>query len=417
MSDRAGLDAVKAALARMGAVEVCRRLNLDRPSVRTGQGLLVLCPWHGDRTPSCKVDTRSGAIAAFCHACKAGGDALDLVAAVHGLDPSSKVDFPEVLKLAAALAGVDLGDVRSGAYVPPPARPADPPRPPPPPVEVAALWAVCGPVTRDPEVAAWLQKRGLDPERVDAAGLARALPVDVAELGAAVAAWLRSPHYLDLDGGPVELEAAAVAQHAASVARWATLRGERPAPVPWAALGYRCLVPMFDAAGELVSVRARNVTSGEPKALPPKGWTAKGMVMANPLGRMMLDLGAWPWWAAGKVVIAEGEPDWLTWGTHDTAGAVAVLGLGGAGGWTGELAARVPSGSTVTLRTDEDDAGDRYAADIALTLRGRCKVLETGADARAARRATPPEREREQRAARPQSLPFPMGSIGQTRPR
>ena len=47
MSDRAGLDAVKAALARMGAVEVCRRLNLDRPSVATGGGLLVLCPWHG----------------------------------------------------------------------------------------------------------------------------------------------------------------------------------------------------------------------------------------------------------------------------------------------------------------------------------------------------------------------------------
>ena len=397
--DRAGLDAVKAALARMGAVEVCRRLNLDRPSVATGGGLLVLCPWHGDGTPSCKVDTRSGAIVAFCHACKAGGDVLALVAAVHGLDPSSKAAFPEVLKLAASLAGVDLGDVRSGAYVPPPARPAPPPRPPPPPVEVAALWAACGPVTRDPEVAAWLQKRGLEPERVDAAGLARALPVDVAELGAAVAAWLRSPHYLDLDGGPVELEAAAVAQHAASVARWAAFQGDRPAPVAWAALGYRCVVPMFDAAGELVSVRARNVTEGEPKALPPKGWTAKGMVMANPLGRMVLALGAWPWWAERKVVICEGEPDWLTWATRD-AGAVAVLGIAGSGGWAGELAARVPGGSRVVVRTDEDDAGDRYAEHVAASLQGLCTVLETKPSERAARRATRPERERAKRTAK-----------------
>jgi 5S rRNA maturation endonuclease (ribonuclease M5) len=408
VNDRAGLDAVKAALARMGAVEVCRRLNLDRPSVATGGGLLVLCPWHGDGTPSCKVDTRSGAIVAFCHACKAGGDALALVAAVHGLDPSSKVDFPEVLKLAAQLAGVDLGDVRSGAYVPPPARPAPPPRALPPAVEVAALWAACGPVTRDPEVAAWLQKRGLEPERVDAAGLARALPVDVAEFGATVAAWLRSPHYLDLDAGPVELEAAAVAQHAASVARWAAFQGDRPAPVAWAALGYRCVVPMFDAAGELVSVRARNVAEGEPKALPPKGWTAKGMVMANPLGRMMLALGAWPWWAAGKVVIAEGEPDWLTLSLLPEAAAAAVLGLGGAGGWTGELAARVPSGSTVRIWTDLDDAGDRYAERIAEDLQGRCTVTESEPGERAARRATRPERER---AARAQKLPFTMGTI------
>ncbi len=179
------------------------------------------------------------------------------------------------------------------------------------------------------------------------------------------------------------------------VTLWASSDVERS----WAALGYRCLVPMFDAAGELVSLRARNVTEGEPKALPPKGWTAKGMVMANPLGRMMLDLGAWPWWAERKVVICEGEPDWLTWATRD-AGTVAVLGIAGSGGWAGELAARVPGGSRVVVRTDEDDAGDRYAEHVAASLQGLCTVLETKPSERAARRATRPERERAKRTAK-----------------
>ena len=44
------------------------------------------------------------------------------------------------------------------------------------------------------------------------------------------------------------------------VPRWAAYRGARPAPVPWSELGYRLLLPMYDAMGTLQSVRARAVT-------------------------------------------------------------------------------------------------------------------------------------------------------------
>lgn len=38
--------------------------------------------------------------------------------------------------------------------------------------------------------------------------------------------------------------------------RWASYRGEAEAHAPWAVRGYCVIVPMYDAAGELRSVRA-----------------------------------------------------------------------------------------------------------------------------------------------------------------
>ncbi len=74
------------------------------------------------------------------------------------------------------------------------------------------------------------------------------------------------------------------------------------------------------------------------------------------------------------LVICEGVPDFLTWATRwgDAAEtAPAVIGII-SGSWTTEVAARVPAGTRVAVRTHGDRAGAKYAQQIAATLRDRC---------------------------------------------
>ena len=164
-------------------------------------------------------------------------------------------------------------------------------------------------------------------------------------------------------------------------------------------------------------MRVRAVIPGEadaPKALPASGYTSKGVVMADPLASMMLALGAWPEHAERRVVITEGEPDFLTWASRGVGQrTLAVLGLGGSGQWTEAIAARIPDGSTVILRTDPDDAGDRYAEEIAASLLNRCKVLESDPEGRRARRAARAAREAEKATRQPgENLTFPVYGLG-----
>jgi DNA primase len=367
---RADIDAVKRALA--DPREVCRRLGLDQQAKpQGGGGLTILCPAHGDRSPSCSV-TRGpdGTLRVRCFACGFAGDVLDLLAAVERLDRNR--DFPELLRRAAELAHVQLEREASRPMAPAKKKPSAeaiappapaPRRPFPPAEEIGAFWAMCQPVSEDPEVVRWLEGRGLSPAAIGRYDVARALP--------------RNAH----------------------PPPWASYRGDRPSAEPWTALGYRLILSLHDEAGVIRSVRARAVaTTDGPKALPPSGYAAKGLVMADPLAAMMLALGSWPEHAEKRVVISEGEPDFLTWASRGTgARTLAVLGIAGAGTWTKEIADRIPDGSTAIVRTDQDDAGDRYAEQITASLWGRCAVLESDPEARRARRATRPEREREAR--------------------
>lgn len=87
--------------------ELARRLGLElAPRPRTASRVMVACPWHHERTPSCSIVRRDGRVLAHCHGCHEGGDLLDLVAAVHGLDV--RRSFPRVLEVTAQLLGVDL---------------------------------------------------------------------------------------------------------------------------------------------------------------------------------------------------------------------------------------------------------------------------------------------------------------------
>lgn len=217
-----------------------------------------------------------------------------------------------------------------------------------PPEELEALWVGCAPLDLDAEVSAWVRSRGLDPGLVTDRDLARALP---------------------LGGLP----------------RWARCQGR-----PWSE-GWRCVIPMFDGHGRLAGLRARwsrpTAASG-PKSVAPAGARVRGLLMACALGRQILESGGVPeWWdreeagGALRVVIAEGEPDFLTWATRwneAAAHAPAVLGVV-AGSWCSELAARFQDGVRVIVRAHADAAGERYAGQVASDLAARCDVLRGGA--------------------------------------
>lgn len=328
---REDADAVKAALAALGPVALVERLGVGERARRAGGGLMIRCPWHDERSPSCSVRTvRDGGIAVHCFGCGQGGDALALVAAARALD--MRRDFRRVIAEGAELAHVSVdAPWQPTRSTTPPKVNAD---------ELAALWAACGGVYDDGELAADLRRRGLEPADVTDRDLARALPVGVV------------------------------------LPRWA-----RFARKTWAELGNRLVVPMYDATGRLTSLHARCI-GDEPRDVPPKGLSPlggriAGTVMADALGRMLLGSGEAPaWWSERVVLVEEGVPDFLTVATHygDDENAPALLGVL-TGSWTPEIAARIPDGCRVVVRTHTDVAGAKYAAAIGSSLLGRCEVF------------------------------------------
>ena len=221
-----------------------------------------------------------------------------------------------------------------------PPLPPPPDRPPYPELE-ALLWGVTHLAQRTGEALAdWLKSRGLVPELLDERSLG---------------------------------------MHLTTRPEWPWARcGRRD----WYSAGNRLLVPLWDARGRLASVRARFVGKG--KAVAPTGFAVRGLVMADATARAMLEDGLRG--PARAVVITEGEPDYLTWASavkhadpHLVAPSdAAVLGIF-SGSWTEELAARIPSGCTVHIRTDDDDTGNKYAAAVHKTLAGRCTVYRAEA--------------------------------------
>lgn len=320
--------------------KVVRGLGL-KPEQETDRYALVRCPVHGDRkSASCSVYAKNGTVNAKCRGCDWRTDVFGLVAAVEGLD--RKRDWRDVLASAAELAGMsdEADELRSGRPVH--VRKPLPPPPPapapefPPEAEVRLLWSACIPVTEDAEVAGLLRSRRID-------------PIAVATLGAAAALDPRT--------------------HQSSVPRWARFKGRLERSAPWTSTGHRLIVPVFDHEGAMRSVRAWLVTGadGVAKRVPPAGYRASGLVVANARAQRWLRGDSSP----SMIVVCEGEPDTL-------ARTVAfpnetIVGVG-SGSWTDEFAARVPYGCQVVLMTHLDEAGDRYADAIADTVKGRAQV-------------------------------------------
>jgi len=277
-----------------------------------------------------------------CHVCGASGDALSLAAAVVVGNPRpSRSEWARVFDFCA---GLGLCSPMAGEALRPPVRlvpPAAvvavaPSRPPA--GEVAELWARCVAVSDCASVAEALLGRGLSAAAVDEREIARALPADGA------------------------------------LPSWAST---------WRATGHLLVVKLYDTAGEPRSLHARRMGKGAPapKGAFPRGFEVRGLCMADGPALELLrgDAGtAWCVAHGAGLLVAEGVPDFLAyscaWGPDKPDGWRAVVGIV-AGSWTAELAARVPSGTSVAVATHDDDAGHRYASAVRTTLEARCRLL------------------------------------------
>ena len=296
---------------------------LARGGQRRGDEVVFVCPAHDDEHPSANWNDAKQVW--HCFACGAGGGAADLARRLR-------------------IEVVDTGGVGPAPRRQPSPSPATtlPSR-----TEVSALFRASQPTLEDADVAAYLRSRAIDPAEVDRRlSLARALPPDA-----------KCPTWAYKSPSPGE-----------------------PAR-PWTTGGYRLLIPLFSPGQWApVSVRARRITPGEPKSIAGRGLTTRNLVMADSLGRHLLEKrrqpSDWPTAARLRVVIAEGEIDFLTLATWwpDEHPSPAVWGIV-SGSWSPELAACVPSGALVELRTDPDPAGERFAEQINATLGARCEVV------------------------------------------
>lgn len=316
---------------------------------RVAGGVLVQCPAHGDRSPSCSI-TRGpdGTVRVRCFGCDLAGDVFHLVAAVHGLDV--RHNFADVLGAAARIAGVYIE--APGARR---AAPSSPPRrapPPPPPEEpdgldvdtfaelARVLFDACpldGPDAGD--VRAYLDaRRILEDARRDAWG---ALPStergrgDVrARIIAAVGldAWTRSglAHPRDLD-------------------RWC-----------WGST-HRLVIPWRDVDGRVTWLQRRAVADVKgPRYVAPRGLEPSAPFGAEQLGALPLD---------APVAVVEGAVDALSLRAAVAldGGSVAVLAAPGVQGWRKPWCALL-HGRPVALAPDNDAAGDRFAAELGAEL-------------------------------------------------
>lgn len=320
------------------AAKLCAGLGLAKGALPQASGLLICCPVHGDRTPSCSV-TRGpdGTVRVRCFACDFSADALGLIAHVQGLSTRDADGFREVLAEGARLAGMLQleAEIRDGK--PRQDRPkVEAPQAGPPPSypdrdELAALWMGGTHPAEDPEASRYLVGRMLDPQLVGDRELARVVVPPL----------------------PV----------------WAQY-GRRT----WAETGHRLIVRAMDSNGRTRSVRAIQVrTSDPPKRLPPKGRKAAGLVLANHAAQKMLRGEVRP-----RVVIVEGEPDFLQWSTLTEDPVIGLV----AGSWGDDFAKKIPRGSRVAIRTHEDMAGEKYAAQVVASLAGReCVIRRSSTEA------------------------------------
>jgi len=351
--ERTWLDAVRGT----SVLAVATALGLKTAPPRGASGGSVYgCPACGQERRHATRHDRRGALGVRanglgfrCMDCDTSGDAVDLVALkLHGKR------FPELrgnaaIKVRQWFEEFSGRDLRSD----PPAAPIAPPPPSepvnyPPESEVRAFWDGCVEVDEDEAVSAYLRGRNLRPGYVAGFNRARALPVAMRELP-----------------------------------RWARKRVEDNGPrIPWTVSGHRLIVPLFDERGLMRSVLARAVGPAEIKSYAPAGFTRAQLVMACPFARWLLATGERPqWWPLEhemRVVVTEGEADYLGWATRwsDAAEfAPATLGIV-SGSWSASIAARLADRSVVVVSTDNDLQGDLYAQTIMDTFAGREVSLE-----------------------------------------
>jgi len=335
---------VRARLADPKAVVTA--LGLERGATRQPRGLMVCCPSHGDRTPSCSVRVgRDGTVQVKCFACDFAGDVFALVAAVHGLTLPG--DFRRALEIAADLANVDLGDqARERAPIPP--------RPPVPASEVPLDAATFDAIATD---------------------LLQRCPLDGPD-GAAVAAYLRERGLLDaamVSGWgalptPEKQEwlvAAMLETHGRDAIERSGLvkiRDDGSADLSRMHCPHNRLIIPYLGAGDtapILTLQRRRITPGDPKYVFPRGRRPEqpyGVEHVVPGGRC-------------PVVFVEGAVDVLAAKTlYARAGIeVVVLGVPGVSNWQTQWAAYA-AGREARIAVDNDPAGEAVVLRMARDL-------------------------------------------------
>lgn len=303
--DRAAVEDIKRRLNDPAAL--VEALGLSEGATRQARGLVIRCPLHPDRNPSCSVGEKDGRIVVNCHkGCdfggeNRGGDALHLVAAARGLDP--RKDFPAVLAVAAGLAGVELPKRAAEVRPRPVLRVAEPE----PAIDFGALWAALEPAGNDEWE--YLRGRGLD----GAMDLCRRVPDS-------------APHGFG----------------------W---RGEQ---------GYRLACALRDGGGSIVAIQMRPIDDKprpEGERFITRGTAGKG-VFGDP--RQLT--------GAKAVIVTEGLTDFLAASVaFAKSPGTVVLGIAGAKARDG-LCKLPAKGVKVFIGTDADPAGDDCAEEIAEAL-------------------------------------------------
>ena len=332
---------VKDGLARMGAAGFARALGIRKVQPDGNRSVRVPCPVHNGKNPNCKITVKAGDLVFYCFNCKATGDSLKLLQGIRNCS------FKDALTEGAIMAGVMLDGAPPN---PEKARiakaeraqfisqntPAEPPKRLPA-SELETFWEGCTRACDSTAVSGWLADRQIEPDTVSDLDIVRAL-------------------------GEV-------------APSWAAFRGQS-----WEAHRYLVVGPLYDSVGELRGGRGGTIhtraaiergalAEGLPKRLSPAGGGPKGLVMACPTAQAMLRGTAAP----STVVVAEGEPDFLTWAARELNG-VATIGIV-SGSWGSDIAARIPDGTIVSVVTDDDGPGEKYAAEIYRTVADRCTVL------------------------------------------
>jgi hypothetical protein len=323
----ADTEAIRAALA--DPRDVAARLGLlEHAKKQPGGGLLVICPAHGDRGPSCSLtigDDRT--LRVRCFACDLAGDIFDLLAAVEGLD--RRRDFRAVFVRAAELAGIDPRSTSRAEHT---AAPPLPPRAAPP-----------GPAL-DPATFDRVARAILSAGRLDASAAAD------------VACYLSARGLLDAAradgwGALPPIGSVAVDRHELAAAGLAL-----PSGSDWIRPAWRLCIPWRDRDGRIVTLQRRALGNADPRYVLPAG-----RAPASPYGIERLTGG-------GRIVIVEGAIDALA-ARLLARTRVVVLGLAGVEAWRQDWAEHM-RGRRVSLATDADAAGEQCAGRIAGDLQG-----------------------------------------------
>ena len=93
---------------RLDFVEVLSHYGFERTGL--GKQVKIICPFHDDHKPSCGVNLVKQVY--NCFACGAGGNALDFVANMEGLDPDKTTELRKAAFLAAEMFHIEEATVK-----------------------------------------------------------------------------------------------------------------------------------------------------------------------------------------------------------------------------------------------------------------------------------------------------------------